>query len=203
MSGWWIIYITSDFNWLKKNCELWVKNNKKLLNILHHQKMLLFFCVCMYKMIKISAKTWNNTKTWNNVSVLKIHENDDVSKTLLLLLCISNISKRLGCINIYDLIDKEIKGKYHVKKMNEHIKEQVRKYKIDKSRFIKGSGQSMYAQEVIAIFSIMQTRLLKPETIKFRSDLRFNQIRSVEQSVVIIPLLKVFYAEEIKPTHKA
>ena len=58
-------------------------------------------------MIKISAETWNNA----GVSVLKIHENDDVNKTLLLLLCISDISKRLGCANIYDLINKEIKRK--------------------------------------------------------------------------------------------
>ena len=56
-------------------------------------------------MIKISAETWNNA----GVSVLKIHENDDVNKTLLLFLCISGISKRLGCANIYDLIIKKSK----------------------------------------------------------------------------------------------
>ena len=66
----------------------------------------------MYKMIKISAKTWNNA----GLSVLKIYGNDDVNKTLLLLLCVSDISKRLGCENIYDMIDKEIKGKYNLKK---------------------------------------------------------------------------------------
>ena len=33
-------------------------------------------------MIKVSAETWNNA----GVSVLKIHENDDVNKTLLLLI---------------------------------------------------------------------------------------------------------------------
>ena len=61
-------------------------------------------------MVKISAETWNNA----GVSVLKIYENDDVNKTLLLFLCISGISKRLGCANIYDLIDKKIKVKYNV-----------------------------------------------------------------------------------------
>ena len=91
----------------------------------------------MRKIIKISAEKWNNA--W--VSVLKIHENGDVDKTLLLLLCISEISKRLGCENIYDLIDKEIKGKYNVKEINELTKEQIKKYKIDKSRLIKGSEQ--------------------------------------------------------------
>ena len=106
----------------------------------------------------------------------------------------------MGCANIYDLIDKEIKGKYNVKKMNELTKEQIRKYKIDKSRLIKGSEQSMYVHKVIAIPIIMQTRLSKPETIKFRSDLRFIQINLIlkkEQSVIIL-LLKTFSAEKIK-----
>ena len=155
----------------------------------------------MYKIIKISAETWNNA----GVSALKIHENDDVNKTLLLLLCISDISKRLGFANIYDLIDKEIKGKYNVQKMNELTKEQNKKYKIDKSRLVKGNEQSMYGHEVIAVPIIMQTRLSKPETIKFRFDLGFSQINLIlkkEQSVVI-PLLKAFSAKKIKLQHKA
>ena len=36
-------------------------------------------------------------------------------KICLLLLCISDINKRWDGTNIYDLIDKEIKGKYGVK----------------------------------------------------------------------------------------
>ena len=63
--------------------------------------------------------------------------------------------------------------------MNELTKEQVRKYKIDKSRSIKGSEQSMYVHEVIATPIIIQTRLSKPETIKFRSDLGFSQINLI------------------------
>ena len=39
--------------------------------------------------------------------------------TVLLLLCFSTIGKIWGGRTIYDLIDKEIKGKYEVKKMNE------------------------------------------------------------------------------------
>ena len=34
-------------------------------------------CACMYKMVDISAKVWNKTE----VSVIKIHENDNVNKT--------------------------------------------------------------------------------------------------------------------------
>ena len=40
----------------------------------------------MYKMVDISAKTWNIAE----VSVIKIHENDNVNKTVLLLFCISD-----------------------------------------------------------------------------------------------------------------
>ena len=144
-------------------------------------------------MIKISAKTWNNA----GVSVLKINENNGGNKKFLLLLFISGISKRLGWANIYDLIDKEIKGKYNVKKMNELTKQQIRRYNIDKSRLIKGSQKSMYVNEVIAIPIIMQTRLSKPETMKLRSDLGFNQtnvLLSKEQPEVI-PLLKAFSAK--------
>ena len=67
----------------------------------------------------------------------------------------------------------------------------------------------------------MQTRLSKTETIKFRSDLEFNQINLIlkkEESILIIiiittmiiiiiiiiitPLLKAFSAEKIKLQHK-
>ena len=65
-------------------------------------------------MININSNTWNNAR----VSVIRVHENDNVNKTLLRLLCISNINKRWGSKNIYDLIDKEIIGKYEVKNMN-------------------------------------------------------------------------------------
>ena len=126
-------------------------------------------------MVDISAKTWNKT----GVSVIRTHEDDNINKTVLLLLCISVISRRWGGINIYDLIDKEIKRKYGVKKMNEDTKQQIRKFKIDRSRLIKGSQESMYVSEVIVIPIIMQTRLSKAETIKFRSDLGFNQINLI------------------------
>ena len=110
-----------------------------------------------------------------------MHENDDVNKTLILLLCNSNISERLNSTNKFDLVDKEIKRKYNVKKMNEVLKQQIIRYKIDRSRLIKGSMliKCMYVNEVIVIPIIMQTRLLKPEKIKFRSDLGFNQINLI------------------------
>ena len=58
----------------------------------------------MYNMVDISAKTWNKA----DVSVIKIHENDNVNKTVLLLLCNSDAKKKRGGQTLYDLIDKEI-----------------------------------------------------------------------------------------------
>ena len=82
---------------------------------------------------------------------------------------------------------------------------QIRKYKIDKAKLFKGSKNSIYVREGIAIATIMQSRLSDPKTIKFWADLGFNQINLIlkkEQSVVI-PLLKAFSVETIKLQHKA
>ena len=65
----------------KKNL-VYCKKELKIVKDLHHKEKL-----CMYKMVDISAKTWNKAE----VSIIKIHENDNVNKTL------------------YNLIDKEIK----------------------------------------------------------------------------------------------
>ena len=50
----------------------------------------------------------------------------------------------------------------------------------------------MYVSEVIAIPVIMQTTLSKPETIKFRSDLGFNQTNLIlkKEQPVVISILK-------------
>ena len=50
-------------------------------------------------MVDISAETWNKAK----VSVINIHENDDVKKTLLKLLCISEKKKKkeYGVVKIF------------------------------------------------------------------------------------------------------
>ena len=78
-----------------------------------------YFFVCMYKMVNISAKIWNKT----GVPVIRIHQNDYVNKTILWLLCISDISERWGGSNIYDPIDEEIKGKYKFEKIKELTKQ--------------------------------------------------------------------------------
>ena len=156
------------------------------------------FFLCMYKMVIISAETQNKAE----VAVININENDNVNKLLFKLLCISDVKKRWGGKNLYDLINIEIKGKYEVKNMSDLTKQQIRKYKIDRTKLIKSSKHSMYVYEHIVIPIIMQSRLSDPKTIKFRSDLGFNQINLVlqkEQSVVI-SLLKAFSAKKIRTT---
>ena len=64
--------------------------------------------------------------------------------------------------------------------MNDLTKQQIRKYKIDRVRLIKDSKHSMYVHEDILIPIIMQSRLSDPKKkIKFRTDLRFNQINLI------------------------
>ena len=46
---------------------------------------------------------------------------------LLKLICISDIAKRRGGKNLYDLIDKEIKGKCGVTSTSDLTKQQIRK----------------------------------------------------------------------------
>ena len=98
---------------------------------------------------------------------------------LLKLPCISDVAKRWGGKNIYDLIDREIKGKYNATNMTEVTKPQIKKYKIDRARLFKGSK---YLHEDIAITIIMQSRLSDSKAIL---------------------LLKAFYAEKIKLQYKA
>ena len=77
----------------------------------------------MYKMVDISIETWNKAE----VSVIRVYENDNVNKTLLKLLCISDIAKRWDGKNFYDLNDKEIKGKCGVRNMSDLTKPQIRR----------------------------------------------------------------------------
>ena len=93
----------------------------------------------MCKMVDISSETWIKAE----VTVINIYENDNLIKTLFKLLCISDVKERWIGKNLYDLIDKEIKGEYEVKNMSDLTKQQIRKYKIDRARFIKGSKRLM------------------------------------------------------------
>ena len=50
----------------------------------------------MYKMVDISAETWIKA----DVFVIKIHENENINKAVLLLLCISD-AKKDGVVKIF------------------------------------------------------------------------------------------------------
>ena len=107
------------------------------------------------------------------------------------------MQKQWSSKNIYDLIDKEIKGKYKVTSMSDLTKQQIKKYKIDRSRLIKGSKHFMYVHEDIAITIILQSRLSDSETIKFRSDLGFNQINLIlKKEQTVLKSIKDTFAEE-------
>ena len=84
--------------------------------------------------------------------------------------------KRWSGKNLYDLIYKESKRKCEVENMNDLTKRQIRKYKIDRAKLIKGSEHSMYVHGDILIAIIMQSRSSDSKTIKFWSDLGFKQI---------------------------
>ena len=89
--------------------------------------------------------------------------------------------------------------------MSDLTKQQLRKYKIDRARLFKGIKNYMYVYKDILVPVIMQSRLSDPKTIKFRSDLGFNQISLMlkKEQLVVMPLLIAFSAEKIKLQHKA
>ena len=126
--------------------------------------------------------------------------NDNAIKTLLKLICISDIAKIWGGKNIYDLIDKEIKEKYRVTSMSDLTNQQIKKYKIDRAKLFKNSQHSMYVHEDIAITIIMQSRLSDLETINFRSDLRFNQINLIlkKEQTVLRSIKDAFEGEDMQ-----
>ena len=101
------------------------------------------------------------------------------------------------------ILRKKLKKNMELK--SDLTKQQIRKYKIDRAKLIKGNKHSMYVHENILISIIMQSILSDLKTIKFSADLGFNLINLIlkkEQSVVI-PLLKAFSAERTKLQHKS
>ena len=70
-----------------RNVKLWdwvVCNQRfkwKIIEYFMSLKKIIFF-LCMYKMVEITAETWNKAQ-----AVINVHENDNVNKTLFKLLC--------------------------------------------------------------------------------------------------------------------
>ena len=89
--------------------------------------------------------------------------------------------------------------------MNDLAKQQIRKYKMDRARLIKGTKHSRYVHEDILIPIIMQSRLSDSKAIKFRTDLGFIQINLIlkkEQSV-IKSMIDAFKGEDIRIQYTA
>ena len=104
-------------------------------------------------------------------------------KELILWLRINDIGRELDVKNIFDLVDKEIKGKFETNYLTE---QQIRKYKRHESEFIE-NGKFMYAHEYIIIPVIMHCKVSRLKSIEFRSKLGFNQYDTTltkEQSIL-------------------
>ena len=70
--------------------------------------------------------------------------------------------EKLGVENIYDLIDKEVKGKSETKNATN---EQIREYERHGSQLIKGEKYKYTTHEDIVIPIIMSCRVSTPEAI--------------------------------------
>ena len=115
-------------------------------------------------MVKIGAKTFAKNCI-HTIRQLK------KGKEPVLWLRIKDIGRKLAVENIYDLIDKEIKGKF---KTNNLTYEQIKEYKRYGSELIENE-QFMCAHECIIIPVIMHCRVAMPKAIEFRCKLGFNQ----------------------------
>ena len=114
----------------------------------------------MCKMLKISAETYAKNCIHNIID-----------KEKMLWLRKKDIGEKLGVENIYDLIDKEVEGRFENKNPTN---EQIREYKRHVSELIDYE-KLMYTHEDIIMPIIMHCRVSKLEAIEFKTRLRFNQ----------------------------
>ena len=108
---------------------------------------------------------------------------------------IKDLNKKLDIKNIFDLVDKEIKGRFN--KDNCPSKEQIRKYKRHGSEFDK-DVKFVYAREVVVIPIIIGGR--SPKAIEFRSKLGFSQydITLKKESSVLKSIMENFKEENME-----
>ena len=90
-------------------------------------------------------------------------------KKFALWLRIKDIGEKLNIKDIFDSVNKEIKGKFETNYPTEH---QIRKHNRHGSEFIEGI-KFMYAHECILIFVIMHCR--SPTAIECRSKVGFSE----------------------------
>ena len=120
-----------------------------------------------------------------------------VLKHLLKLALIQDLGEKLDIKNIFDSVDKEIKGKF---KDSYPTKQHITKYKKHGSEFIKGV-KFIYAHENVVIPVIMSSR--SPKAIEYRSKLRFSQydITLKKESSVLESIADVFEGENMQTQH--
>ena len=121
-------------------------------------------------MVKIGAETFAKNCI-HTISQLK------KGKEPALWIRIKDIGREADVENTYDLIYKEIDGKFET---NNLTNEQIEKYKKHGSELIENEQFSMnniflYAHECILIPVIMHCIVATPKAIEFRSNLGFNQ----------------------------
>ena len=117
-----------------------------------------------------------------------------------------NIVEKLGVQNIYDLVDKEIKGKCEAKNP---MKQQIRKYmKLEILEERHGSkltdGEKiLYTLEDIIMPIIVICRVSTPEATGCRSKLGFKQHDIIfrKKPLVILKRTKLFWNEKILLQH--
>ena len=130
----------------------------------------------MYKMVNISAETFNKNCVYTMTQLKK-------GKEPILWIKIKDIGRKLDVKNIFDLVHKEIKGKFQT---DYPTQKQIRKYKRHGSEFIENE-KFTYDHECIIIPVIMHCRVSTPKVFEFKSKLRFNQYDGTltkEQSVL-------------------
>ena len=109
---------------------------------------------------------------------------------------IKDIGEKLDFKNIFELVDKEIKGKFET---NYFTEQQIKKYKRHGSEFIAGI-KFMDAHECITIPAIMHCRVSTPKSIEFRSKLGFNQydITLTKEQSVLKSVMHAFEGENMQ-----
>ena len=140
-------------------------------------------------MVDISAETFAKNCIHIITQVRK-------SEKLVLWLRIKDIGREFDVKNIFDLVDKEIKGKF---KTSYPTEQQIRKYKRHGSEFVE-NGTFIYAHECILIPIIIHCRVSIPKSIQFRSKLGFNQydITLTKEQSVLKSVMDAFEGENMQ-----
>ena len=112
---------------------------EKIMEI-HRFKNIYTVFVCAHKMVEISAETFAENCIHTITQLRK-------GKDPILWIRVRDIGRELDVKNIFDLVDKEIKGRFET---NYPTEQQIRNYKRHGSEFFEGI-KFIYAHECIMI----------------------------------------------------